>query len=341
MHRSLLCFSIIASLFCSCSRNSRNVSTMASDPVITNGSAETTSSPANYEPAFPGQTRIAAVKTKTTYAVSIITDKLDRPWGIAKLPDGRFLVSEKRGAMRIVSASGQISSPIAGVPAVNSGGQGGLLGLTLDPNFSANRMIYWSFSEANKGGNLTAVAKASLSADEKYLENVTVIYRATPAYNGVLHYGSRVIFDKTGNLMISTGERSDLQTRPQAQELNSSLGKIIRITTAGEPAPGNPFIGMAGARAEIYSYGHRNVHGLAMHPVTGDIWENEFGPRGGDELNLLRPGVNYGWPIITYGKEYSGEKVGAGITQQAGLEQPVYYWDPWAVPEWHVLLFGK
>jgi glucose/arabinose dehydrogenase len=189
-------------------------------------------------------------------------------------------------------------------------------------------MVYWTFSENTPDGNLTAVAKGSLSADERSMQNVSVIYRATPAYKGNLHYGSRILVDKTGNLIFSTGERSDRVTRPQAQDLNSGLGKIIRITKDGQPAPGNPFAGRAGVRPEIYSYGHRNPQGLAFHPQTGDLWENEFGPRGGDELNLIRPGRNYGWPTIGYGYEYSGQQVGGGITQQEGMEQPVYYWDP-------------
>jgi glucose/arabinose dehydrogenase len=143
-----------------------------------------------------------------------------------------------------------------------------------------------------------------------------------------MHYGGRILVDKSGNLIVSTGERSDIETRPQAQHLNSGLGKIIRITKEGKPASGNPFTGRAGARPELYSYGHRNVQGLAFHPVTGDLWESEMGPRGGDELNLIQSGRNYGWPIIGYGIEYSGQKVGTGITQQQGMEQPVYYWDP-------------
>jgi glucose/arabinose dehydrogenase len=195
------------------------------------------------------------------------------------------------------------------------------------------------------------VAKGKLSSDEKKIENATVIYRATPAYNGTLHYGGRILFDKSGNLFVSTGERSDLVTRPQAQDLKSGLGKVIRITTEGKPASGNPFATNTNARPELYSYGHRNVQGLAFHPETGDLWEGEFGPRGGDEINLIQPGKNYGWPTITYGIEYSGEKIGSAIQQQAGMEQPVYYWDPVvspsgmtfysgdAIPEWKNNLF--
>jgi glucose/arabinose dehydrogenase len=172
------------------------------------------------------------------------------------------------------------------------------------------------------------VAKGRLANNEQKIENATVIYRATPSFNSTLHYGGRILFDKTGNLIVSTGERSELETRPQAQWLNSALGKIVRITTNGQPASGNPFANKKDARPEIYSYGHRNVQGLAWHPETGELWENEFGPRGGDELNRIVPGKNYGWPTITYGIEYSGGKVGEGKTQQEGLEQPVYYWDP-------------
>jgi glucose/arabinose dehydrogenase len=215
-----------------------------------------------------------------------------------------------------------------GVPKVYSAGQGGLLGICIDPAFSTNRMVYWAFSESVGEGSLTSVAKGTLSADEKSLENAAVIYRAEPSYNGSLHFGGRVLAAKDGSLFLSTGERSDKVTRPQAQDLNSGLGKVIRITKDGKPAPGNPFIGKAGARPEIYSYGHRNVQGISLHPGTGELWEAEFGPRGGDEVNRILPGKNYGWPTITYGIEYGGGKVGAGIQQKEGLEQPVYYWDP-------------
>ncbi len=292
------------------------------------GSVETKKPNTNYTPAFKGQTRIGAVVTKTPYSVKVITSSLKQPWGIGVLPDGRFLITEKEGTMRIVTVYGNAGEPIKNVPQVFSGGQGGLLGICIDPGFAANRMVYWSFSEPLNGKNVTSVAKGRLSADEKSLENVTVIYRALPSYNGDLHFGSRIVFDRAGNLLVSTGERSDLVTRPQAQDLNSGLGKIIRITTDGKPAPGNPFAGKSNARPEIYTYGHRNVQGLAIHPVSGDLWEAEFGPRGGDEINLIEAGKNYGWPTITYGIEYHGPKIGEGIQQKQGLEQPVYYWDP-------------
>lgn len=291
-------------------------------------SVETTPANTGYRPAFEGQTRVNAVRTSTSLNTRIVTTGLTNPWGIAALPDGRFLITQKAGSMRIVSTSGQISGNIGGIPAVNAGGQGGLLGLCIDPAFATIRMVYWVFSENRADGNLTAVAKGRLADNESTIENATVIYRATPAYNGTLHYGGRILFDRTGNLMVSTGERSDLATRPLAQSLSASLGKIIRITTNGQAASGNPTVGQASGRPEIYSLGHRNPQGLAIHPITGDLWQGEHGPRGGDEINLIKPGANYGWPTITYGVEYSGQTIGAGIQQQSGLEQPVYYWDP-------------
>lgn len=293
---------------------------------------ETKEPNSDYKPAFAGQTRIAGVKSATNYEGKVLTESLKFPWGVTSLPDGRLLITEKEGTMRIVTPAGKVGEAITGIPKVNPSGQGGLLGIRVDPAFESNRMVYWVFSEPSAEGNVTAVAKGKLSADEKKIDGATVIYRATPAYKGNLHYGGRILVDKDGNLIISTGERSDLVTRPQAQSLNSGLGKVIRITKDGKPAAGNPFAGQAGVRPEIYSYGHRNVQGLAIDPVTGDLWENEFGPRGGDEVNHIKPGKNYGWPTITYGIEYSGKKVGDAIQQKEGLEQPAYYWDPVVSP---------
>lgn len=304
-----------------------------------------------YPSAFPGQTRISGVKTKEAIQSKILVNGLKRPWGMTVLPDGRLLITEKAGVMKIVTTSGTVSEPITGLPEVNPAGQGGLLGLTIDPDFTKNRIVYWSFSEKSAAGNLTAIAKGTLSADEKKIENATVIYRANPAHPSTGHYGGRILVDKTGNLLITTGERSSLETRPQAQFLTSANGKVIRITKDGKPAPGNPFLNNPEAKPEIYTYGHRNVQNLAFHPATGDIWTAEFGPRGGDELNLIKPGKNYGWPTITYGIEYSGVKVGEGIQQKEGMEQPVYYWDPSispsgmsfyssnTIPEWKNNLF--
>ncbi|HET7117994.1 MAG TPA: PQQ-dependent sugar dehydrogenase [Hanamia sp.] len=341
----------IAYMISSCNSSADRIVQASPSSDTTYPSVETKPPNTDYKPAFAGQTRIAGVKTATTYQVKILSSGLNHPWGITNLPDGRFLITEKGGNMRIASPDGTLSEAITGIPEVNSSGQGGLLGLTIDPDFANNRMIYWVFSEKESDGNLTAVAKGKLADDEKTIQNAKVIYRATPAHNSTLHYGGRILFDKTGNIIFSTGERSDIETRPQAQYLNSSLGKIIRINTNGEAAPGNPFINHADARPEIYSYGHRNVQGLALNPVTGDLWESEFGPRGGDEINLIRPGKNYGWPIITYSIEYNGKTIGDGIQQKEGMEQPVYYWDPVispsgitfcgsdAIPEWKNNLF--
>ncbi|MES2893080.1 MAG: PQQ-dependent sugar dehydrogenase [Bacteroidota bacterium] len=312
---------------------------------------ETNSPNTSYKPAFAGQTRVAAVKTQAAFEGKLISKELQKPWGLVALPDGRLLITEKDGNLRIATTAGALSAPITGLLPVDNNAQGGLLGVTIDPAFATNRMVYWTYSGIVGNANLTAVAKGKLSADEKMIENATMIYQATPAYKGNLHYGSRILFDKNGNLLVSTGERSDMETRPQAQFLNSGLGKIVRITTEGKPAAGNPFAGVDSVRPEIYSYGHRNVQGLAINPATGDLWETEFGPKGGDELNRVEAGKNYGWPTITYGLEYSGAKVGDAIQQKSGLEQPVYYWDPVispsgisfynsdSIPEWKGNLF--
>ncbi|MBO3270650.1 PQQ-dependent sugar dehydrogenase [Hymenobacter defluvii] len=315
----------------SCSDEKQQVT----DPVTpspTTEPVETKAPNTTYKPAFAGQTRVGGVTTTASYRADVITSSLTSPWGITGLPDGRVLVTEKAGRMRIVTASGTVSEPITGIPAVNPAGQGGLMGVCLDPAFATNRMVYWSFSEARPGGNVTAIAKGKLATDERTIEGATVIYRAEPAYAGTLHYGGRVVFDRTGNLLVSTGERSDLVTRPQAQLVTSALGKIIRITKDGQPAPGNPVFAQAGALPELYSIGHRNPQGLAVHPVTGEVWQSEHGPRGGDEINRLQAGANYGWPTITYGIEYSGQPIGSSIQQQEGLQQPVYYWDPVVSP---------
>lgn len=321
------------------------------EPSTTLPPVETDSPNATYASAFEGQTRVNAVKTTTKYKSTVLNSNLSLPWGITSLPDGRLLITEKAGTMRIVSNTGIMGNAITGIPAVNASGQGGLLGLRIDPQFSTNRMIYWVFSENVSGGTVTAVAKGKLSANETTIQNATVIYRANPAANSNLHYGGRIIFDPTGNLFVSTGERSDLATRPLAQSVNGALGKVLRITTNGQAAPGNPTFSQSGAIPELYSLGHRNPQGIALHPVSKELWESEHGPRGGDEINRVQSGLNYGWPTITYGIEYGGETIGAGIQQEEGMEQPVYYWDPVVspsgmsfysgnrIPEWQNNLF--
>ena len=312
---------------------------------------ETGKPTADYKPAFVGQTRIAGIKTSTPLEISIINGKLENPWAISVLPNGGFLITQKQGTMVVLTADGKSSKKITGLPKVDASGQGGLLDVTLDPNFAKNRMVYFAYSEPQTTGIVLAIAKGKLSTDETKIENQKVIYRATPAHTGKLQYGSRIVFDKNGDMFVSTGERSDREIRIQAQHLNSSLGKILHLTTEGKAVANGPFAGKADARPEIYAYGLRNPDGLAINPQTGDLWEAEFGPRGGDELNLIKPGKNYGWPIITYGIEYSGKAVGEGIQQKEGMEQPVYYWNPVispgsiafynsnVIPEWKGNLF--
>lgn len=297
---------------------------------ISSQNPETGEANTQISPAFSGQTRIKGVKTSTEYSTDILSEGLGRPWAIIDFPGSRFLVTDKNGEMLLVSNDGKTIKKIAGLPEVDTQSQGGLLDVALDPDFSSNRTIFWVYSEPYQDGNHTAVAKGVLSEDETKLEQVQVIFRATPTYDGKLHYGSRLAFDKNKDLFVSTGERSDKQTRPLAQDPNTYLGKIIKITRDGSPAAGNP--NLDGWKSEIYSIGHRNPQGLVFHPETGELWETEFGPRGGDEVNVIRPGENYGWPTITYGIEYAGQTIGDGIGQKEGLQQPVYYWDPVVSP---------
>ena len=315
-------------LVLSCTGNSKTANqqneTNSENGSLPNPETSDKNSP-EYQPAFAGQTRIQGIKTTTPYQVEVINSDLQKPWGIINLPDGRFLITSKTGYLNIVSSDGKATSKVEGLPKVDDKGQGGLLDVALDPDFANNRMIFWSFSEPVPGGNHTAVAKGKLSADERKIENPTVIFRATPTYDGDKHYGSRLEFDKDGYLFVSTGERSDLETRPFAQKQDSYLGKILKITKDGKPAPGNP--NLAGWKPEIYSTGHRNPQGMAIDH-KGQVWDAEMGPRGGDEINLIQPGKNYGWGDVTYGIEYSGKKINNATTQKTGTEQPVYYWDP-------------
>lgn len=306
----------------SCKKNYANAQQTGND-----SSVETEKPNSDYQPAFKGQTRIKAVRTNTPYSIDVLNKELGKPWGIINLPDGKFLITDKRGYMNVVSKDGKQISNIDGFPKVDSKGQGGMLDVALDPDFKTNSIIYFSFSEPFGKGNLTSVAKGKLSEDLKTISEVKVIFRAEPSYDGDKHYGSRLVFDKDKNLFVSTGERSDKETRVYAQKTDNYLGKIIKITKDGLPSPGNPFIGKQGYKPEIYAYGVRNPQGLALDP-DGNLWDVEMGPRGGDEINLIQPGKNYGWGDVTYGIEYSGAKVGAGITQKEGTEQPVYYWDP-------------
>jgi glucose/arabinose dehydrogenase len=253
---------------------------------------------------------------------------LEHPWGLAFLPDGRMLVTERPGRLRLVERDGRLSEPLAGVPKVAARGQGGLLDVALDPRFADNRVVYLSYAEPGEGRTAgTAVARARLGGSG--LDDVSVIYRQQPKVEGGNHYGSRIVFARDGTLFVTQGERFDY--RDQAQDLASGLGKIVRINPDGSVPRDNPFVGRAGARPEIWSLGHRNVQSAALHPDTGQLWTVEHGPRGGDELNHPEAGKNYGWPVIGYGVHYSGAKIGEG-TAKPGMEQPVYYWDPVIAP---------
>lgn len=282
----------------------------------------------DYKPAFKGQTRTNGAKTTTAYKTETIAEKIGRPWAIVPMPDGRLLTTDKSGFMQIFDANGKLVKKITGFPDVVDRGQIGMLDAAFDPAFTSNKTIYWSYAEKSGNGNLLAVAKGQLDESAGTIKNTTVIFRANPTFNSPAHLGSRLVFDKDGNLFVSTGERSDPAGRKQAQWLNSGLGKIFKITKEGKPAPGNPFLNQKDAIPEIFAYGIRNAQSLDINPVTGELWEAEFGPRGGDEVNIIRAGKNYGWPTITYGIEYSGSEIGDAIQQKAGMEQPVYYWDP-------------
>jgi glucose/arabinose dehydrogenase len=344
MKNLILSASLMSSLLLSSAINPKSVSSFKTPLGNQDTLAPVEKNKANsdYKPAFKGQTRIAGVKTKSAYDFKVLTKQLKSPWGIAVLPDGRLLITEKEGVLRIVNKSGNVSEAITGLPKVDARAQGGLLGLVLDPQFANNRTVYWAFSEPTTNGNHTAVAKGVLSKNDKTIENAKVIYRSSPSHKGALHFGGRLVFDKTGHLLLTIGERSDLATRPLAQDLKSSLGKIVRITKDGKPATNNPFSKNKNALPEIYSYGHRNPQGIAFHPTNGTLWAAEFGPRGGDELNLIKPGKNYGWPVLTYGLEYSGKPVGTPTLQaKAGMEQPVYYWDPVLSPSGMTFYSGK
>ena len=268
---------------------------------------------------------------KAEVVVETVARGLQNPWGLAFLPDGRMLVTERPGRLRVVATNGQLSEPLGGTqPRVAARGQGGLLDVALDPNFAQNRLVYLSYAEdrgERRAG--TSVMRARLNAAGTALEGGQVIFRQEPSHTGGNHFGSRLVFDRGGHLLVTLGDRFDL--RDQAQNPANHLGKVIRITTEGRPAPDNPFAGREGARPEIWSIGHRNIQAAALHPQTGQFWTIEHGARGGDEVNIPQPGRNYGWPVITYGVDYSGARIGAG-TAKPGLEQPVYYWDPSIAP---------
>lgn len=287
----------------------------------------------DFLPAFEEQTRAPEANSGVDIAVEEIARGLVDPWAIVFLPDGRMLVTERPGRLRIVTREGGISVPIAGVPDVDARNQGGLLDVVLAPDFAQSRILYFTFAEPRGGGeNGTSVARARLSDNERQLENLQVIFRQQPGWASNGHFGSRIVFDREGRLLIALGDRQRAEVRGLAQDLSTHVGKVVRIVADGSASSGNPFAGRSDARPEIWSYGHRNIQGADLHPETGELWLIEHGPQGGDEINIARAGRNYGWPIISYGEEYSGEPIGEGIAQRDGMEQPVYYWDPVIAP---------
>jgi aldose sugar dehydrogenase len=261
--------------------------------------------------------------------VVTVTTGLERPWGLAFLPDGRLLVTERPGRLRVVERDGRLDPvPVAGLPRVDAHGQGGLLDVTLHPQYASNGWVYWSYVQKDAAGDSgTEIARGRLGGGpgQWRMESVQVLFRLSPKSGSGQHFGSRIVFDRDGLMFVTLGDRGEMA---RAQRLDDHAGKILRLTDDGRPAPGNPSLGDARARPEIFSLGHRNVQGAAIHPVTGALWVSEHGPQGGDELNLVRAGTNYGWPVITYGVNYvTGTRIGEG-TSKAGMAQPVKYWTP-------------
>jgi glucose/arabinose dehydrogenase len=282
---------------------------------------------------FAGQTR-APYHASVPYTVTTLSDTLKAPWSFAFLPGGEILITEKGGTMRIRNAQGALSEPLTGVPTVLAVGQVGLLDVALDPQFANNHRLYLSYSEP-VGETYSNIAVARARLDGHALSDVKVIFRAKPALPARLlssNQGGRIAIGRDGNLFVIIGDRSKSPPWDMAQRLDTDLGKMIHITPDGDPAPGNPFIGKAGALPEIWSIGHRSEEGLTFDPTTGKLWEVEDGPRGGDELNLMEPGKNYGWPVALHGIDYPGQTIGEGIVEKAGIEQPRYYWDPVIAP---------
>jgi aldose sugar dehydrogenase len=335
-----------------CAQTSQSTpQTTAVNPVTNTACKPLETRPANapeQKPAFAGQTRGCAVKTDAAYDVVVVAKGLANPWAVEPLPNGDFLITEKGGQLRIVSAKGEIGQPIGGVQTVSQGGvsaasgqgglppvtasrQGGLLDVALSPSFEKDRTIFWSFSETREGGSGTSVARGVLTADGKNLQDVRVIFRALPTYNNGLHFGSRLAFGPDGMLYVTTGDRFDRPNRAKVQQLDNHLGKVIRINPDGSVPNDNPFVKQSGALPEIWDLGHRNIQSAAFDD-KGQLWTVEHGAQGGDELNLIEKGKNYGWAVQSYGEEYSGTPIPGAATVREGMEQPVYYWDPVIAP---------
>ena len=280
--------------------------------------------------AFADQSRVQALPA-TAVTVERFVDGLENPWGIATLPDGGWLVTERPGRLRLISADGLVSNPISGLPAVAAIEQGGLLDVAIAPDFATSRVVWWTYAKPLAIGFATAAARGVLSDDSTALTDVVDIFVQDPPSVVPAHYGSRVVFDGQGHVFITTGERFTEANRLLAQDLDTTYGKVIRLTETGTIPADNPFVGRAGDD-RIWSFGHRNVQGAAIDLATGALWAVEHGPQGGDELNHPQPGLNYGWPLVSYGENYDGSPVGTGAARADGVEEPVYYWDPVIAP---------
>jgi glucose/arabinose dehydrogenase len=296
---------------------------------------------ADFKPAFPEQTRAPAIQTKTPLQVTTIASGLDKPWAIAFLPDGRMLVTEKpTGKLYVVASDGKRSPAVGGLPRVDGRNQGGLLDVEVAPDFARSGLVYWTYYEPREGGNGLAVARARfVDGAQPRVDGVEVVFRMQPTLESTLHAGGRLVFAPDGTMFVTLGERSIMAGRVQARDLGSHFGKIVRIHPDGAVPKDNPFAGRSGARPEIWTLGHRNVLAAALDG-RGRLWVTEMGPRGGDELNLVEKGKDYGWPTIGYGVEYSGAPIHAS-SQGPGMEQPVYYWDPVISPSGMVVYSGE
>ncbi|MDZ4294913.1 MAG: PQQ-dependent sugar dehydrogenase [Hydrogenophaga sp.] len=287
---------------------------------------------------------VFAVLATTAYSqpaalrVEVVASGLQNPWGVAFIDGGRFLVTERPGRMRVVAADGRLGEPLAGLPEVDAGGQGGLLDVITDSDFARNRTVYFCYAEPGTGGNSTALASARLSADATRLEAVKVLFSQAPKFSSRAHFGCRIVEAPDGLLFLTLGDR--FSRKDDAQTLDNHHGKVVRIAKDGSVPPGNPFVGRAGAKPEIWSLGHRNLQGAALGP-DGRLWTSEHGPQGGDEINRPEAGKNYGWPVITYGENYGGGAIGEGITAKAGLEQPVFQWTPSIAPSGLAFVKGE
>lgn len=278
-------------------------------------------------PAFAVQTDAPEAPSREV-SVEAVAKGLDHPWALEFLPDGRMLVTERPGRMRIVGQDGRVSDPVEGVPEVFDEGQGGLLDIALAPDFQSSGTIFFAYAEPRNDGNGTAIARAQLVEGNgaPRLENVQVIFRQQPSFRRNVHFGSRIVIAPDGTLFVTLGERFQMK---HAQDLSRHWGKVVRINPDGSVPQDNPFVGRENARPEIWSYGHRNPQAAALHPETGELWIVDHGPRGGDEVNIVRKGLNYGWPVINYGEHYTGEQI---PEKREGMEQPLYYWDPSIAP---------